>query len=142
MLVNKKIMWQKYENVIEDQINSPLLNVIAGSMSNNNDNEINQLLELDSDEEEYHDDVSVSQKLLVTVPEDLSNEISLSANFDCWVGHANFNITESISNSLNKVKGVEVLKVCSRYRFFIGVGRMFDFADVRRGIEDEILNES
>ena len=55
------------------------------------------------------------------------------------MGHTNFNLTEDIKESLNEVDGVEVLKICSRYRFFVGVGRMFDFSDVRKNIEDQII---
>ena len=29
---DKKIMWQKYEDVIEEQLNSPTLGLIAGTM--------------------------------------------------------------------------------------------------------------
>jgi len=33
------------------------------------------------------------------------------------------------------------LKICSRYRFFIGIGRMFDFKNVRKNIENILLKE-
>jgi hypothetical protein len=59
--------------------------------------------------------------------------------FDCWMGHTNFDITPKIKEQLNKIQGVEVLKICSRYRFFIGVGKMFSFTDVRKNIEKDIL---
>ena len=72
---------------------------------------------------------------------ELSNEITLAASFDCWLGHTNFNLTEEIKDNLNKVDGVEVLKICSRYRFFVGIGKMFEFSDVRETIEKNILNK-
>jgi len=62
------------------------------------------------------------------------------SSFDCWIGHSNFDITESIKNKLEKTSGVEVLKIQSRYRFFIGVGRMFEFQDVRKNIEKTLLD--
>ena len=65
--------------------------------------------------------------------------IHFLANFDCWLGHTNFNISKDVKNNLNKVNGIEVLKICSRYRFFIGVGRMFDFPKVRTEIERILL---
>ena len=46
-----------------------------------------------------------------------------------------------IKNILNTIDGVEVLKICSRYRFFIGVGKMFDFSEVRKNIEKELTNK-
>ena len=60
-------------------------------------------------------------------------------NFECWMGHTNFDITPEIKNKLDTIKGVELLKICSRYRFFIGIGKMFEFSDVRKEIEDTFL---
>ena len=73
------------------------------------------------------------------MPEDLSNEIQMITNFDCWLGHTNFNISKSVKDRLENIRGVEVLKICSRYRFFVGIGRMFDFSDVRKEIEESFL---
>jgi dimeric dUTPase (all-alpha-NTP-PPase superfamily) len=75
------------------------------------------------------------------VPENLSNEIQLLSNFDCWVGHTNFNITEEIKNTMNRIDGIEVLKICSRYRFFIGVGKCFNFKEVREEIEKQFISK-
>jgi hypothetical protein len=33
------------------------------------------------------------------------------------------------------------LNVTSRYRFFIGIGKMFNFSDVRKDIENTITSE-
>ena len=61
-------------------------------------------------------------------------------NYDCWVGHANFDITPTVKDILDRVDGVEILKICSRYRFFIGVGKMFKFKSVRKDLENQLLN--
>ena len=45
-----------------------------------------------------------------------------------------------VKDKIEKSEGVEVLKICSRYRFFLGVGRMFDFTDVRNNIETLLTN--
>jgi len=47
--------------------------------------------------------------------------------FDCWVGHTNFEITHKMKDAISAIEGVELLSVLSRYRFFIGIGRMFTF---------------
>ena len=66
-----------------------------------------------------------------------------SKNFDCWIGHFNFPITESVFWTLdNKVNGIEVLRVLSKYRIFIGVGRLFRFRDVREQINKLFYAES
>ena len=73
--------------------------------------------------------------------EKFMDDVNMTANFDCWMGHTNFDLTKEIKHSLDHVEGVEVLKICSRYRFFIGIGRMFDFKNVRKNIENILLKE-
>ena len=131
-----KIGWQKYEDLLEAQINSPLMDLMLKSIEQNLSTET----EKEEDEILYKDhEEPEEESILINLNKDLSGEITLAANFDCWMGHTNFNLTENIKESLNKIDGVEVLKICSRYRFFVGVGRMFDFSDVRKNIEDQIL---
>jgi hypothetical protein len=54
----------------------------------------------------------------------------------CWIGHTNFDICASDVLKLNKVVGVEALRIMSRYRFFIGIGKSFGFASVRNDIQE------
>jgi len=128
MKTNKKIRWQKYEDVIESQIKSPLASML-----------INSFLDEMNKDEDLDDEKITDEPILMAAPESLSNEIQLLANFDCWIGHTNFNLTEEIKNHLNKIEGIEVLKICSRYRFFIGIGKMFDFKSVREDIENKLM---
>lgn len=130
---SKKIGWQKYEDLIEQQIKSPLSNLLLGAM-------LPKLEEIEG-EEDSETALDQNEPIVMAIPETLSNEIQLTTNFDCWIAHTNFDITERIKNAINKVEGVEVLKIHSRYRFFIGIGRMFDFKDVRREIEKKIIEE-
>tara|TARA_B100001094_G_scaffold324346_1_gene376795 strand:- start:1463 stop:1912 length:450 start_codon:yes stop_codon:yes gene_type:complete len=139
----KNIGWQKYEDVLEKQVNSPIIDqlyksVIAATM-NQEDLESEESSNLygeipQGSEEDY-------ESAVFTLDKDFSQEILLATNYDCWIGHTDFNLTHSIKNTLNKIEGIEVLKIFSRYRFFIGVGRMFDFSDVRKAVETE-LNQS
>ena len=137
MSEKRKIGWQKYEDLLEAQINSPLMDIMLKA--------IDQEMSLETEENEdisYKDPIEDEEKedsVLININKDMSGEITLAANFDCWMGHTNFNLTEDIKESLNKIDGIEVLKICSRYRFFVGVGRMFDFSDVRKNIEDQII---
>ena len=138
----KKIGWQKYESVIEDQISSPMLQSLIQTL--------NPPIEILGESDISYEDMEALQRELETdkylpeasaslaVTEELLSQISMLANFDCWVGHTNFNITNSIKKELEESEGVEILKLTSRYRFFIGVGRMFDFTDVRRDIEEKL----
>ena len=61
-----------------------------------------------------------------------------SDRWDCWSGYTNFDITKKISNTIEKINGVEALRILSRYSFFIGIGRLFDIKDVRRNIEKQL----
>lgn len=133
--MEKKIGWQKYEDIIEENISSPIMDSI-----------LNKLAEKASEDEDegYKDSYSESEETeethaMIPMSKQLIDDISMLTNFDCWMGHTNFDITPKIKNELDLIKGVELLKICSRYRFFIGVGKMFDFKDVRQRIEDTIL---
>ena len=148
-MLKRKIGWQKYEDVIEGQINSPLIDMISKSIANNKDLEpflnsedMPPAYEQEQEEQEEEDiEEELSHKVIVSVPDEMTSEIHLMANFVCWVGHANFNLTDDIKKQLSRQDGVEILKVCSRYRFFVGVGRMFNFRDVRQGIEKTLLGK-
>lgn len=132
-----KIGWQKYEDVIESQINSPIIDQLYNALIKR------QTMDLDDDLQEDLEGINIGDKPLIqeiqqpiSIDENLANEIALAINFDCWVAHTNFNITLDIKNNLDRIEGVELLKVFSRYRFLVGVGKMFDFSEVRKNIED------
>ena len=55
-----------------------------------------------------------------------------------WIGHTNFNVSPKVGNILNDTPGVEWVKVISRYRFLIAVGKAFEFSDVRASIEESL----
>jgi hypothetical protein len=142
---NKKIGWQKYEDFIEKQLTSPILTNILQNIAATN-------LHVDEDDDEEDDEDTYIEESdddknlkiispLLPITNQLIDDITMLSTFDCWIGHTNFDVTPTIKNILNKVPGVEVLKICSRYRFFIGIGKMFDFKDVRQYIEDSLLEE-
>lgn len=137
MNIIKKIGWQKYEDLLESQMESPLLDSLIKKAT------MPFPMEEMEEMEDFEEELAAlgSQKFMVPVDDKLMENISLAQTFDCWMGHTNFNITSDIRDKLNKTEGVEVLKICSRYRFFLGIGRMFDFKDVRKNIEN-ILNSN
>lgn len=147
-MTKNKIGWQKYEDMLEDQMQSPLMVQLYKSFQDSLYSEAN-IQELDDFTEEEIEELMKSQAVepvhqentLIPVDDKLIENINLVANFDCWMGHTNFNITEDIKDELDKTEGVEVLKICSRYRFFVGIGKMFDFTDVRKKIEQSILKK-
>jgi hypothetical protein len=133
----KKIGWQKYESLLEEQMNSPLL----AEVMNNLRNAYN--LEPSGEEEDavYKEESSEEEELLMPITPQMIKDINLLTTFDCWIGHTNFDITTEVCKKLDKVSGVEALKVYSRYRFFVGIGKMFDFKLVRSDIEKQLTKE-
>lgn len=63
-----------------------------------------------------------------------------SDRWECWLGYTNFGITKNVLDKLQKVEGVDALKVLSRYSFCVGVGKLFEFNEVRQNIENEICD--
>jgi hypothetical protein len=133
----KKIGWQKYEDFIEKQLSSPLLNTIFQNLAMQNMQSYAEDEELDDEEDDEM--TSPSFNPLVPLTSQLIDDVAMLSSFDCWIGHTNFDITPKIKDKLNQIPGVELLKICSRYRFFIGVGQMFDFTEVRNTIEEQII---
>lgn len=134
MKTTKEVAWQKYEDLLQSQLESPLLDMLHKRSGEPED--------YDGDEIPYEDEQDREEgQVLIPVNERLLENISIASNFNCWMGHTNFNITEEILEQLSETSGVEVLKICSRYRFFIGIGKMFDFREVRTEIEQTITSK-
>jgi len=129
----KKIGWQKYEDILEKQMKSPLSKIIMSALLSTQNSE--------EDEDNYDNYADDEKETVMTVSDAMAEQIQLISNFDCWIGHTNFDITQNTKNIINKIEGVEVLKICSRYRFFIGIGRMFTFKQVRKDIELQLITE-
>ena len=59
--------------------------------------------------------------------------------FDCWVCYTNFKLTEAdIDTLVNKIDGIECFEQMTPYRFFIGIGKMFNFVTVRHDIQKSL----
>jgi hypothetical protein len=142
----KTIAWQKYEDYIEKQLSSPVLTNIMQNIASLHTHFIDD--EDDSEDEDEDDesylglgekDQSKIISPILPLTAQIIEDISMLSSFDCWIGHTNFDITPSVKNILDSTAGVEVLKVLSRYRFFIGIGKLFDFKEVRKNIEEELI---
>ena len=133
----KKIGWQKYEDLIEKQMSSPLLKTIIQQMIvySEEEDEEDEYEEMEA----YKQANATSNMPILPISKELMDDMAMLSNFECWIGHANFDITKEIKSKLNKTEGVELLKVLSRYRFFVGIGKMFDFKEVRKNIEKNII---
>ena len=123
----KKIAWEKWDtDLIEEEI-------LAG-------------IDLQEDDEEMMDEaLKLMQKIpkLISTPMgiyQLHDKMNPVKQFDCWTGYTNFDITTSVQSKIESVEGVELLAILSRYRFFLGVGKLFKFKDVRAKIEKDLYD--
>lgn len=132
-----KIAWQKYEDLLEQQISSPIFDILASKFSK----EAIDYEEVDEEEYETREEPELqnSQNVMLPMSEKLLEDMTMLSNFDCWMAYTNFDITPEIKEILNDIEGIEIMRICSRYRFFIGVGKMFSFKQVRSDIEQTLL---
>lgn len=138
--MEKKIGWQKYEDLLEKQMSSPMLQTIIKQMITYSEEVESEGEEEEEYEQELYTGVAGNTQLpLLPISQQLMDDMAMLSNFECWIAHTNFDITRDIKNKLNKIEGVELLKICSRYRFFIGIGKMFDFKQVRKNVELGII---
>ncbi len=139
MKKSQQIGWQKYEDVLEGQVNNTLAEQLYESVLRSME-KYQEVEDLDVEDYKYASGAEETAQdfTQITLDKDFSKEILLATNYDCWIGHTNFNITPEIKDNLDDIDGVEVLKICTRYRFFLGIGRMFKFSDVRKDIEDQL----
>ena len=106
-----------------------------------------EVAEFEELEEEFQDPEfdSVEQhmfKFLITdhgaVP--VNNNHSIDKVFNFWTGHTNFSITPKIAKQIELVEGVEVLDIITRYRFRVGVGKLFKGNEVMGSVQRTIKN--
>ena len=131
-MLNKKIAWERWdEDVVEQEI-------VENFYDKHEDIE---------DEEGVEEALAFLERIpsLVTTPMgmfQLHDKMNIMNQFDCWMGYTNFDITKSVEETIESTEGVELLSVMTRYRFFLGDGKMFSFSDVRRSIESKLCSST
>ena len=128
-------MWEKFENYVNKQIDISKLLMTGRLIKVKGDNDDEEIDEDFEDEEEDEAGFAIMQ---FPITEELLNGVKLTTNFDCWLAHCNFPITNELVLKLNKVEGVEYLDILSKYRFLIGLGKAFTLSDVRINLEKEL----
>ena len=128
----KKIAWEKWD---DDLVEEELVDDFYEISDEKEDDDVNLAIEA----------LEFMSRIpkLVTTPAgmaQLHDKMSVLNQFECWMGHTNFDITKGVQRTLEKTEGVELLVVTSRYRFFMGIGKLFDFRSVRKTIEDDLCD--
>jgi len=139
--VDKKIAWEKWRDpyLFEEELAE--LEEALSEMSEEDDEAYQDFSdELDNIAESFMP--SKNMKILMTnfgvMPVGEGNSVSKSFNF--WTGHTNFDISNSVSNNIQCVDGVEALDVYTRYRFRIAIGKMFKDRDVMFQIQKKLTD--
>jgi len=135
MSKDKFIMWEKFEHYVNKHIGISKL-LMTGSFIKpkeavEKDNFVEEFEEEQEDDEQY----AVMQ---FPITEDLLEGIKLTTNFECWLAHCNFPITNELVMKLNKTEGIEYLEILSKYRFLIGLGKAFTLKDVRANLQQDL----
>lgn len=91
----------------------------------------------EEDEEEYNDSgyggqESSSHKIIV------SQDSQMLQTLNLWIGHCNVGITNKLVELIENVDGVETLDIISKYRFRVGIGKLFEEKKVKTTISDTI----
>ena len=133
----KKIAWEKWEDSTEEASSQKMLAQLFSEQNPDAEEEE------DIDINEIYSGFMAELPTLVSSPVGvykLHDRMSPTKQFDCWMGYTNFDITEETKNKIESIPGVELLVVLTRYRFFIGVAKLFKFRDVRVSIEQFLCN--
>lgn len=119
----RKMAWEKWEMFDEEEM-------MLHTQVENEDEDEDMMVELEP--------IMIRTPIGVYSP---FEPMSPAKMFDCWIFHTNFDITAKDVDILRKVEGIEVLQVMSRYRAFVGIGKMFTFSKVREQIQLELCGE-
>jgi len=99
--------------------------------------------DVDEEEEYPNNNMKFGEKPIKVIASPLGlipyNEYTASSKiFKFWIGHSNFNITNTIKEIIENTEGVEILDIFTRYRFRIAIGKCFDDAEVMNSINNNV----
>ena len=137
-----RIVWQKWFDPFgEDDIEA-----IEAIEENNFDSEETEVY--NGEETEFDNDLDQEEQTfykrptrVVVTPMGMipyTDNTASSKIFNFWVGHTNFDLTPVIVKKIELIEGVETLDVFTRYRFRVGIGKLFDSAFVMSSIAENI----
>jgi hypothetical protein len=98
----------------------------------------------DSYSEDYDDELAIINNYVQT-PFGLytvDDKMNPMKQYHFFVAHTNFNIDDRTRDQVNEVKGVEALRVLSRYRMMIAFGKSFNVATMKKRIERAVLTHN
>ncbi len=139
----KSVTWESWNSKVDQYLNiilgSPMGDMAAledWGLTDFKDSEREDIQPLASSEEFLIQNPSIHTPVGIYPVDSM---LKPSDKWDCWLGYTNFPITYSIRNVLrDDIEGIEALKVCGKYTFFIGIAKMFEISEVRKQIISKI----
>ena len=138
MNISKKVSWEKWRDPFTDDEHDF---VVPESFDANHEDEdevvkeINELLD-ENAIEVIHTPMKVVITQMGLIP--IMEHSFPSKIFKFWTGHTNFDITPSVASKIENIPGVETLSIFTRYRFRIGIGKMFQDRDVMHKVQEAV----
>jgi hypothetical protein len=133
MSEENKIIWEKWVDPFGGDLDETKWNSY-----NNNEDDIDYdiLLENENVNSQLSKPVKVISTPMGLIP---YNEYTSSSKiFNFWVGHTNFNLTQSVVDIIEHTQGIEILDIFTRYRFRIGIGKCFVDSEIMNNVSSEI----
>lgn len=131
------IVWQKWFDPLgEDDLDQMEGIKSATEPEFYSEEDEEQLESVDEEEEFYKRPTKVIMTPMGIIP--YTENTSSNKIFNFWVGHTNFNLNMPICRLIEDAEGIETLDIFTRYRFRIGVGKLFDDKTVMREINETV----
>ena len=126
----------KFECVQFEKFNPEIIQYVTKHQSSHDDYD----LEDGDDEENFNEfDESSVQKISQKIV--MSQDSQMIKTINLWIGHCNKSISAKTAFLMSHVKGVESLDIITRYRFRVGIGKLFKEAAVKEELADVIKRE-
>lgn len=123
-----QIVWEKWRNPYTEQPDTQDFNT-----------EEDESLAYNDEEHERGGEIQQSHAILTPLGIVPINEYTdASKIFNFWIGHANFNLSLDLIKIIESIQGVETLNIFTRYRFRIGIGKLFKSGEVMHNIEQAV----
>jgi hypothetical protein len=136
------IVWQKWFDPLgEDDLDQ--MQVIESATepefyTEEDDEEEGENIDVVEEEEFYKRPTKVIMTPMGIIP--YTENTASNKIFNFWVGHTNFNLNLPVCKLIEDAEGVETLDVFTRYRFRIGVGKLFDDKSIMRDINETVYS--
>jgi hypothetical protein len=130
------IVWEKWVDPLGLEQEESYINEFFEDDQNDDNDSIDNVVDNFDDNKKPPKNMRVLSTPMGLIPMDQT--LSAGKVFNFWVGYTNFNITKPIAYIIEKTNGVETLDIFTRYRFRIGVGKLFEDGEVMREINSRV----